>query len=393
MCPIHGEHLELFCKVDEMFLCESCKNSDHNTHKTVGLEEEAQMRKSQLGIEKEGTDQMIQARQQKICEIQHSLEAARNNAEEALSCSGHGMTTMVDYIMRSQAELAEVIKMKQKKLEKEGKAFIKELDEEIMQIRLKNLELNAVVDTGDPFSFLQNVRCLTKFSPEVKDWSDVTVNSNLSPIQPSMTELETSITREISRFCDPTFKDKQSYAVDVMFDPDTANRRLNISEDGKQVTYGNHERFITNQPQRFEQVPNVLAKEGFSSGKFYYEVQVKNKTQWDLGVASESINRKGDIRLSPKNGYWTIWLRKGKEFTANAGPPINLHLREMPEKIGVFVHYEGGEVSFYDVDARACIYSFTGCTFTTKLFPFFSPGLADGGRNSAPLIITPVSCS
>ncbi|KAM9740504.1 E3 ubiquitin-protein ligase TRIM21-like [Menidia menidia] len=393
MCPIHGEHLELFCKVDEMFLCESCKNSDHNTHKTVGLEEEAQMRKSQLGIEKEGTDQMIQARQQKICEIQHSLEAARNNAEEALSCSGHGMTTMVDYIMRSQAELAEVIKMKQKKLEKEGKAFIKELDEEIMQIRLKNLELNAVEDTGDPFSFLENVRCLTKFSPEVKDWSDVTVNSHLSPIQPSMTELETSITREISRFCDPTFKDKQSYAVDVMFDPDTANRRLNISEDGKQVTYGNHERFITNQPQRFEQVPNVLAKEGFSSGKFYYEVQVKNKTQWDLGVASESINRKGDIRLSPKNGYWTIWLRKGKEYTANAGPPINLHLREMPEKIGVFVHYEGGEVSFYDVDARACIYSFTDCTFTTKLFPFFSPCSADGGKNSAPLIITPVSCS
>ncbi|XP_072251469.1 E3 ubiquitin-protein ligase TRIM21-like [Leuresthes tenuis] len=219
------------------------------------------------------------------------------------------------------------------------------------------------------------------------------ITSNQLQIQEAMAKLETSITKEISTVCDPTFRDKQRHAVDVTFDPDTANHCLNVSEDGKQVTHRNHKKLVTNKPQRFDTVFNVLAKEGFSSGKFYYEVQVKDKTQWDLGVASECISRKGDIRLSPKSGYWTIWLRKGKEFTANAGPAINLHVREMPEKIGVFVDYEDGEVSFYNVDARACIYSFTGCTFTKRLFPFFSPCSNDGGKNSAPLIITPVTYS
>ncbi|KAJ4944987.1 hypothetical protein JOQ06_013526 [Pogonophryne albipinna] len=59
-------------------------------------------------------------------------------------------------------------------------------------------------------------------------------------------------------------------------------------------------------------------------------------------------------------------------------------------KVGVFVDYEEGLVSFYDVDAAALIYSFTGCSFTEKLFPYFNPGRKDDGENSAPLIISPV---
>ncbi|XP_033985809.1 E3 ubiquitin/ISG15 ligase TRIM25-like [Trematomus bernacchii] len=64
--------------------------------------------------------------------------------------------------------------------------------------------------------------------------------------------------------------------------------------------------------------------------------------------------------------------------------------RSQPQKVRVFVDYEEGLVSFYDVDTAALIYSFTGCSFTEKLFPYFSPCVNDGGQNSAPLIISPV---
>ncbi|XP_030635171.1 butyrophilin-like protein 2 [Chanos chanos] len=50
------------------------------------------------------------------------------------------------------------------------------------------------------------------------------------------------------------------------------------------------------------------------SRRFYYEVQVRGKSKWDLGVATESINRKENIKLSPKNGFWTVWLRNGNEI-------------------------------------------------------------------------------
>ncbi len=50
---------------------------------------------------------------------------------------------------------------------------------------------------------------------------------------------------------------------------------------------------------------------------------MKGKTEWTLGVARESINRKGRIRLTPSDGYWTVCLRNGDEYKACASPPVS----------------------------------------------------------------------
>ncbi|XP_064814553.1 butyrophilin subfamily 2 member A2-like isoform X1 [Oncorhynchus masou masou] len=184
----------------------------------------------------------------------------------------------------------------------------------------------------------------------------------------------------------PELETIRKHAVDVTLDPDTAHPRLILSEDRKQVRYGDMKQNLPDNPKRFDTVPYVLGKESFSSGKFYYEVQVEGKEGWTLGVARESINRKKYIYLKPENGCWTVWLRF-KEYKALSGPSVVLSLREKPQKVGVFVDYEEGRVSFYNVEARSHIYSFTGYTFTEKLYPFFYSG-ATG--NSAPQVITPV---
>ncbi|XP_047012448.1 butyrophilin subfamily 1 member A1 isoform X2 [Ictalurus punctatus] len=177
--------------------------------------------------------------------------------------------------------------------------------------------------------------------------------------------------------------------VDVTLDPDTAHANLILSDDGKQVTHGYTEQDLPDTPQRFTKYVNVLGKQSFSSGRFYYEVQVSGKTEWTLGVARENIYRKGII-LKPQNGFWTVKLRNENEYWARADPAVLLTLIEKVEKVGVFVDYEEGLVSFYDVKASFHIYSFTAQSFTGKLYPFFNPGLNEGGKNSAPLIISPV---
>uniref|UniRef100_A0A4W5MS18 B30.2/SPRY domain-containing protein n=1 Tax=Hucho hucho TaxID=62062 RepID=A0A4W5MS18_9TELE len=177
--------------------------------------------------------------------------------------------------------------------------------------------------------------------------------------------------------------------VDVTLDPDTTHSKLILSEDWKQVRCGDTKQDLPDNPERFDTVPCVLGKESFSSGRFYYEVQVKEKTGWILGVVRESINRKGEITVSPENGNWTVLLREG-EYRAITDPPVPLSLREEPQKVGVFVDYENGRVSFYNVEARSHMHSFTGYTFTEKLYPFFSPGNNYTGKNSEPLLITPV---
>uniref|UniRef100_A0A3Q3JRY5 B30.2/SPRY domain-containing protein n=1 Tax=Monopterus albus TaxID=43700 RepID=A0A3Q3JRY5_MONAL len=161
----------------------------------------------------------------------------------------------------------------------------------------------------------------------------------------------------------------QQFAVDVTLDPDTAHPNLILSDDGKQVIHGDVWKNLPDKPERFSDCVSVLGKQSFSSGRFYFEVQVKGKTEWDLGVARESVNRKGKITLRPRYGYWTVWLRNGNKYRANADSPVDLSLKSGPENVGVFVDYEEGLVSFYDVDVAALIYSFTGCCFTEKLYP------------------------
>ncbi|MBN3300524.1 A33 protein, partial [Amia calva] len=206
----------------------------------------------------------------------------------------------------------------------------------------------------------------------------------------SITGMFSEYSRKEGLVLKPVWKWLREAAVDVTLDPNTAEARLILSEDKKQVKYGDQRQALPDNRERFNPIVNVLGKEGFTSGRHYWEVEVGMKTEWDLGVAEESINRKGRISLAPENGYWTVWLRNGDEYRALEDDSIPLNLSLRPRKIGVFVDYEAGQVSFYNVEARSHIYTFID-TFTEKLYPFFSPTTYKTGRKYIPLIISPVS--
>lgn len=118
--------------------------------------------------------------------------------------------------------------------------------------------------------------------------------------------------------------------------------------------------------------------------------QVKDKTEWDLGVAKESINRKGTITVRPDSGYWAICRRKGGSLIACISPSLILQMREIPQKVGIFLDYQEGSVSFYDAEAKTHIYTYSECNFTEPLYPYFNPCCHDNGKNTAPLVICPL---
>ncbi|XP_051782357.1 butyrophilin subfamily 1 member A1-like isoform X5 [Erpetoichthys calabaricus] len=180
-----------------------------------------------------------------------------------------------------------------------------------------------------------------------------------------------------------------SSAADVTFDPETAHPYLIVSEDGKEVRDTDTRQRVTDNPKRFDYCGIVLAREGFTSGRHYWEVEVGGKTEWDLGVARESVIRKGKITLSPYNGYWTVWLRNENEYAALIGHPLPLPLRVKLQTVGVFLDYDEGQVSFYNAQSRSHLYTFTD-SFTEPLYPYFCPCLNDGGKNAAPLVICPL---
>ncbi|XP_064814895.1 butyrophilin subfamily 2 member A1-like [Oncorhynchus masou masou] len=185
----------------------------------------------------------------------------------------------------------------------------------------------------------------------------------------------------------PDFEIIRRHAVNVTLDPDSANRTLILSDDGKQVRHGELNPVLSDNRKRFTNWSVVLGNVGFSR-KFYYEVKVEGKTEWTLGVVRRSINRNERSRPIPYKGYWTVELKNGK-YTAHADSPVTLLLREKPLKVGVFVDYEKGQVSFYNVEAMSHIYSFTRSKFSRKLYPFFNPG----GSDSISLVVCPVDAT
>ncbi|XP_067441762.1 E3 ubiquitin-protein ligase TRIM39-like [Thunnus thynnus] len=392
MCMKHDKPLELFCKTDQTCVCMLCSVLDHKTHDVVPLKEEYEGKKAELGKTEAEIQQMIQKRRLKIQEIKHSIDFSKKDADREKAEGVQVFTTLNESLERSLNELIETIEEKQRMTEKQSEDLIKELEQEISELMKRRSEVKQLSRSEDHLHLLQNFLSL-KAAPATKDWTEVSVYppSYEGTVVRAVTQLEETLSKEMKKLFEAELKRVQQYAVDVTLDPHTANPKLILSDDGKQVNHGDVKKNLPDNPKRFSHCSCVLGKQSFSSGRFYFEVQVKGKTDWDLGVARESINRKGQITLRSQDGYWTIRLRNGNEYNARNDSPVRLSLKSQPQKVGVFVDYEEGLVSFYDVDAAALIYSFTGCSFTKKLYTFLSPCNNDGGKNSAPLIICPVN--
>ncbi|XP_036962016.1 E3 ubiquitin-protein ligase TRIM39-like [Acanthopagrus latus] len=388
MCLKHNKLLELFCRTDQTCVCVLCPVLDHKMHEFVSLKEEYEDKKAELKKTEAEIQQMIKKKRLKIQEIKQSVELNKADSDREIAEGVQVFTSLKVTVERSQAELIRTIEENQKKTEKQAEDFIKELEQEISELMKRRTEVEQLSQSEDHLHLLQNVPSLSP-APPTKDWTGVRVRpSHEGTVVRAVAQLEETLSKQKKKLLEAELKRVQQYAVDVTLDPDTANSYLILSDDGKQVSYGDEKKNLPYKPERFSLSLCVLGKQSFSSGRFYFEVQVTEKTEWHLGVARESINRKGAITRSPQNGFWTIHLRNGNEFYAAAGPDVSLSLVSRPQKVGVFVHYEEGLVSFYDVSA-ALIFSFTGCCFTEKLLPYFCPGLNECGENSAPLIISP----
>ncbi|XP_053361460.1 tripartite motif containing 105 isoform X1 [Clarias gariepinus] len=170
----------------------------------------------------------------------------------------------------------------------------------------------------------------------------------------------------------------------LTFDEDTVHPGLQLSRDRTQVVETEALLPYKLNPKRFVQCVNVLAAQGFHTGRHYWEVAVGTKTKWDIGVALETVNRQARVRLCPNNGYWTLRLRNNTEYSAGTQPWTPLRVTSRPLRIGVFLDCEERRVSFYNADDMSLLCSFSNGP-VGKAFPFFSTCLSEPGQRAQPI--------
>lgn len=163
----------------------------------------------------------------------------------------------------------------------------------------------------------------------------------------------------------------------VTLDPETAHARFLLLEGQRGVTLGPSPIWLPYNVKRFDPVRCVLGSQGFSSGKHYWLVNVSNGTFWAVGVARESVKRKGAFRLETEEGIWAVSFHNG-QYKALTLPPTILSLHKHLEKIQICLDYEGGTVAFVDAETEERFFFFGSFKFEgEKIFPFFRTGHED----------------
>uniref|UniRef100_H2LA36 Bloodthirsty-related gene family, member 1 n=1 Tax=Oryzias latipes TaxID=8090 RepID=H2LA36_ORYLA len=413
-CPIHLRGLELFCRTDNICICSLCvEAAGHRGHSVVPAMREWQMKKTQMGIVETELRGLIAERERKVEEIQTSIREIEVAAERETEGTVFAFAQLISIVERCQSEVMEVIEMTLRSAQLRAQGLLTELKEDIDMLKKKSLAMNRMMDSEDYVFFLKSFSALaTPATP--KTWTNVSMSSPLTSgvilkdINLMMNRLQEEI-RKLPEICQQSTSrlnprpnpGQQSTPAplvprpnpkNITLDPRTAHPRLIISADGKQVRCTDHHQAVPDYPERFDRVVCVMAHQGFNSGRHYWEVEVGEKTDWDLGVACHSVNRKGKIPASPTNGYWFLSLRDRTEYVFRTDPATNLSVNIRPSRIGIYLDCDKGMVSFYNVEAKALIYTHTD-SFPDTIHPFFSPCTNMSGRNEAPLVICPNTTS
>uniref|UniRef100_A0A670HZT9 B30.2/SPRY domain-containing protein n=1 Tax=Podarcis muralis TaxID=64176 RepID=A0A670HZT9_PODMU len=152
--------------------------------------------------------------------------------------------------------------------------------------------------------------------------------------------------------------------ADIIMDPDTAHPLLILSEGGKKVERGNKQQELPDNIERFNKLTSVLGCEGFTAGRHFWEVVLGGEGLWALGVARKSVRRKGFFPFSPEKGFWAVGKINHGYCVLN--PPDYVPLSGEPERIRVTLDYQGKQVSFFNAETGALIYTFLGASFSDE---------------------------
>ncbi|CAL8290131.1 unnamed protein product [Lota lota] len=426
ICKKHDRLLELFCQTEQVTVCQFCTLMDHKSHPVVPLKEEYEVKTAQLGKIEAEVQQMIQERLQKIQDIKDTLDCGKADADREIIDCVRVLTALMCCIQKCRDDLNQTVKEKLKSTEKEAECLIKELEQEIEDLTNRISEVKQLSHTEDHFHFLQAFRSL-KNPQHTRDWTTVELcpPSYVGTLRRSLDQLEETLSMEMKKLPDAEMKRVQqneeavtldpdttqlwlilaeelqqlhdqdvrerlpdmmlslcfpTNACELTLDPNTAYRRLSLSEDNGKVTWVGEVQSYPDHPERFDSQYQVLCKEGLT-GRCYWEVEWKGGDV-SIGVTYRGIRRRGkgpDGRLGANNNSWSLYCFPSGYSACYANVRTSIDLRpNESNRVGVYLDRPAGTLSFYRVspdvggssDTLTHIHTFLS-TFTQELYPGF----------------------
>ncbi|XP_041958266.1 tripartite motif-containing protein 16-like isoform X3 [Alosa sapidissima] len=388
VCTQHEKPLEVFCRTDQTCVCLFCVMDEHKGHDTVSASAGRKEKQTHLGETQRRFQQRILEREKELQELRKAVETLKSSAQTAVEDSESIFTEMIRSIERRRSEVTELIRAQEKAEVSRAEEHLKQLEQEIAELKRRDAELEKLSHAEDHIHFLKTFQSVSN-TPETKDVSSTCVNQSLSfeAVKKSVSSLK----GQLEDFCkeelvkisaavakvqamlpsEPTTREKfLQYSCHFTLDPNTAHRDLHLSEGNRSVERTQELQSYPDHPERFDRYPQLLCREGVS-GHCYWEVEWSGNDGVNIAVSYKSISRKGWSTVSWFGGNdqsWSLILHSPSCSFYHNNKDTELPL-VASSRIGVYVDHRAGTLAFYSISDTMTLLHRVQTTFTHTLYP------------------------
>ncbi|KAG8541341.1 hypothetical protein GDO81_029209 [Engystomops pustulosus] len=369
-CPLHKKVLEYYCPRDASCLCVSCcLVGEHWGHKVELLDEASEKKKKKL---RKYLEKLNPQKEEIPTRVQNLLDHKAKIQEKASDKRKNVSKIFMD--MKEQLEIAErktlnEISRQEEEIISQISDQIKKLETQEDELCRKMRDVEEMCRVTDPIRLLQE----SDDDPDQSDDDLEELDDDLCVIASDLDDILISLTLYQSvRDIVTNVTSELGFSVpDILLDERTAHRYVEVSEDLKIAT-DSGERNRPESAGLFQTYRQVLSRCDLSSGRHYWEVEWDEMGDCDIGVSYSSIKRDGDESGSGDNDKsWCLNLDHVEYSVLHNSAKTNLPLKPKCPALGVFLDYEAGLLSFYELcDPIRHLYTFTA-SFTEPLHAIF----------------------
>ncbi|XP_029365308.1 E3 ubiquitin-protein ligase TRIM16-like [Echeneis naucrates] len=377
-CEVHQLPLDCFCLMDGYCVCLDCASEEHEGHTIASVGEARAQIEIEMQNRQEEIGQSTIAAEKTIEKLQSNNDFIKSSIEE--------ISTLVEQqFARMQATVEEARKRALKVLEGEQRQALRQAESIHAHVHQRRTELMKTVAQMDKIS---RNKSDVDFLLEYTEWKKGTADVHLPSVYinrmnhlTSFVQVVTDATQELCELILSSYRDKLStfgkggtkslmqefqpspipdpetredflkYTSSLSFDPDTAHHFLRVTEDNRKLTNTSPwQHSYPDHPDRFEYWRQAMTFQSIYLGRHYVEAELSGEGA-HVGVTYKSIDRKGEQSTSCITGNDISWCvgRKSRGFFAwHAGQDTALEVTDI-KRIGLYVDFHQGSVSFYDV--------------------------------------------
>ncbi|XP_065708922.1 E3 ubiquitin-protein ligase TRIM50 [Patagioenas fasciata] len=381
-CPTHHNPLSLFCEADQEVICGLCGTiGNHRQHKITPISTTYCRMKEELSVLLTDVQQYKRNLDEHFSKLINNKSRIANEADVFKWVIRKEFQELHRYIDEEKATFLESVEGKAAQLITSIESQVKQTSDALQ--RLKEMQSSLeVLGNESQLDFIRKYGS-SQFRSELPSLHPGDGIFNPVSFKPCFhqDDIKMTVWKRLHRRVLP--------APEMLkLDPVTAHPLLELFKGDTVVQCGLYQRRDSN-PKRFNSSNCILTCKGFSCGQHYWEVIVGTRNHWRVGIIKGTVSRKGKLSKSPENGVWLIGLKEGKVYEAFSTPRAVLPLTTRPQRIGIYLHYEKGELTFYNADSPdelSPIYTFQA-EFQGQLYPIVDLCWPERGPYSPPIIL------